>query len=104
MTQYVKIAKVSDIPEGSGRSFTVNDEEIAVFKIEGKLYAIDDTCTHSYASLANGTVCGHDVECPLHSGRFCVKTGQAKSPPVLEAVNTYPVRIIDDDIEIEISE
>jgi len=68
---------------------------IAVFNVDCDLYAIDDTCTHQDASLANGWVEGCFVECPLHSSQFDLRTGDPHAPPATNAVRTHALRIRD---------
>jgi len=68
---------------------------IAVFNVDGDLYAIDDTCTHQDASLADGWVEGCFVECPLHSSQFDLRTGGPHAPPATNPVRTHDIRIRD---------
>ncbi len=71
----------------------VNGTAIAIYNIDGKYYATDDLCTHGAASLSEGIVIDEVIECPLHQGRFCVRTGKALSAPVSAAVKTYPAKV-----------
>lgn len=74
---------------------------IAVFRTEdGELFAIDDTCTHQDASLADGWVEGCEVECPLHASRFDLRTGTVDAPPAKRPVRVHEVRVIDGDIMV----
>ncbi|MFB0836117.1 bifunctional 3-phenylpropionate/cinnamic acid dioxygenase ferredoxin subunit [Arthrobacter halodurans] len=74
---------------------------IAVFHTEeGELFAIDDTCTHQDASLADGWVEGCEVECPLHASRFDLRTGAVDAPPAKLPVRTHGVSVVDGDIMI----
>ncbi len=56
-------------------------KEIALFDLDGTLYATDDICTHAYAKLSDGWLDNGEIECPLHAGRFDIKTGSATAPP-----------------------
>ena len=67
--------------------------EIAVYRINGDFFATSDVCTHGYASLSEGVVVGDVIECPLHQGRFCIRTGKALSAPVSEAITTYETKV-----------
>ena len=67
--------------------------EIAVFGVAGQFYATDNICTHGHARLCDGFLLGEEIECPLHQGRFDVRTGQPTCEPVTEALRTYPIRI-----------
>ncbi|MCY0904837.1 bifunctional 3-phenylpropionate/cinnamic acid dioxygenase ferredoxin subunit [Arthrobacter sp. H14-L1] len=74
---------------------------IAVFHTEdGELFAIDDTCTHQDASLADGWVEGCEVECPLHASRFNLRTGAADAPPAKLPVRVHAVSVIDGTIMV----
>ncbi len=71
----------------------VEGREIAVFGVDGRFYATDNICTHGHARLCDGFLLGEEIECPLHQGRFDVRTGQPTCEPVTEALRTYPIRI-----------
>ena len=78
---------------------------IAVFHTDdGEVFAIDDTCTHQDASLADGWLEGCEVECPLHASRFDLRTGQVDAPPAKRGVRTHRVTITDGDIYVTLSE
>ena len=68
---------------------------IAVFNADGDLYAIDDTCTHQDASLADGYLEGCSVECPLHASTFDLRTGKPSGPPAKTPVRTHRVEVRD---------
>ncbi|HET6781904.1 MAG TPA: non-heme iron oxygenase ferredoxin subunit [bacterium] len=95
MAEYVKVAKIEEIPAGQGKAVTVDGRQIAIFNVEGAFYAIDDTCTHEEASLAEGAVYGDIVACPKHGSRFHLSTGRVLSLPAVIPVNTYPVKVED---------
>jgi nitrite reductase/ring-hydroxylating ferredoxin subunit len=72
------------------------DVGIAVFNIDGTLYAIEDVCTHDGGELASGELHGFDIECPRHGARFDVRTGAVLAPPAYEPVTPFPVKIEND--------
>lgn len=65
---------------------------IAIFRNGDEYFAVSDRCTHGDASLAEGWLEGYEIECPIHAGRFDIRTGAALAFPVTEAVATYPTR------------
>lgn len=77
------------------------EEPIAVFNIEGELFAVSDTCTHAEASLSEGFVDGAVVECPFHFARFCLRTGRALSLPATQALRTHAVVVRDGIVWVE---
>jgi len=87
-----QVATASEIAPGEALHVTVDERGIAVFNVDGEFYAIDDECTHAFALLSDGYVEGDVIECPLHGGRFEIKTGKAIGPPCEMDVRTYPVR------------
>lgn len=75
---------------------------IAVFRTDdGDLYAIDDTCSHQDASLADGWLEGCEVECPLHQSRFDLRTGAVDQPPAKRGVRAHAVHVVDGEIFVE---
>ena len=64
---------------------------LAVYNVDGEFFVTDDLCTHGQASLADGFVEGDEIECPLHAGRFCIRTGAPTAEPCEEPIKTYPV-------------
>jgi 3-phenylpropionate/trans-cinnamate dioxygenase ferredoxin subunit len=102
MSEFVKVAKVSDVPAGSSRLVEVEDVRVALFNLDGAFYAIEDVCTHDGGPLVEGEIVnGCQVVCPRHGAHFDIRTGAALSFPAFEATNTYPVRVDGDDIWIE---
>jgi 3-phenylpropionate/trans-cinnamate dioxygenase ferredoxin subunit len=87
----IQIGTLADLPDGAGKVFTVEGRRIAVFRAEGELYAIDDTCSHGQASLSMGEFDPDElcVECPLHGSLFDVRTGRPRTLPAFEPVAAY---------------
>ena len=77
---------------------TGTGEPIAVFHDEGEYFALNDRCSHGEASLADGWIEGGQVECPLHSGKFCLRTGSVLSMPATEDVAAHKVEVEGDEI------
>ncbi len=101
MAHPIKLAFVDDLEPGSAVVIDADAagtaQDISLCRDEdGTFYAIDDTCTHEEASLAEGWVEDGEIECPLHSARFCLKTGAAMCLPATQPVRTYPVEVRED--------
>jgi 3-phenylpropionate/trans-cinnamate dioxygenase ferredoxin component len=101
MSEFVKVARVADIPPGQGRLVEAGGRFLALFNVAGTFYAVDDTCTHAEASLAEGFLEGTEVECPLHGARFDLRTGAAVWSPAFVPVATYAVRVEGDDVLVD---
>ena len=111
MAQFVKVAKESELPdtegtleevEGMGTLVEVEGNRIALFNLDGEVFAIDDACTHEGGPLSEGSVQGDEVVCPWCSSRFSVVSGEARGLPAMENVASYKVRVTDDDVEVEV--
>ena len=76
---------------------------IAVYRAKGAFYATQDLCTHEHAYLSDGVVIDCVVECPFHQGRFDVRTGEALGAPVIVPLKTYPVKVVDSQVYVEVS-
>lgn len=102
MSEFIKVATVEEIPLGGSKLVEVDYVRIALFNLEGTLYAIEDVCTHDGGPLVEGEVLeGCQVMCPRHGARFDIRTGEALSFPAFEATNTYEVKVDGDDVLIE---
>jgi 3-phenylpropionate/trans-cinnamate dioxygenase ferredoxin component len=103
---YVKAIAKSELHPGQGKAVQLSGKKIALFNVEGRFVAIDDTCTHDEASLAEGTVSCENgkciVECPWHGAHFDLSTGAALTLPAVQPVKTYPTRVEGDAIEVEV--
>ena len=75
------------------RAVMVAGREIALYSVGGEIYATDNACTHGPGRLCDGFLLDHEIECPLHQGRFDVRDGKPSCDPATEALRTYPVRI-----------
>jgi len=101
MPEFQTVCKLKDMAEGLGRTVYVNDRPIALFLVEGKLHAIDDTCPHMGASLGSGFVENGAVTCPWHFWRFRLGDGKWADNPRL-GIGCHAVRVEGDEVQIEI--
>lgn len=102
--KWVNVAKAADVEEGEMVACEVEGEEIAVYHLEdGTFHATNNICTHEYACLSDGWLEDGVVECPLHAGRFDVRTGKGMGPPIEEDLRVYAVRVDGDDILVNLS-
>jgi 3-phenylpropionate/trans-cinnamate dioxygenase ferredoxin subunit len=100
----VAVLAADDLSPGEARRVIVGNHPVAVFHAEGRLYAIDDTCTHQDASLSEGWLEGCLVECPLHASCFDLRTGAVTAPPAREPVRTYLVEVRDGMIWVDLDQ
>lgn len=98
MAESIRLALVADLEPGSAVVIDADaagtSEDIALCRDDdGTFYAVNDNCTHEDASLADGWVEDGEIECPMHSARFCLKTGAAMCLPATQPVGTHPVEV-----------
>lgn len=98
------MGEFSELKEGVGLKVDLTDHRIAVFLVDGSVFAIGDRCSHAEASLAEGEVFDHEVECPRHGSIFDLKTGAPHSLPATKPVPTYLVSIEDGYVYVELPE
>jgi nitrite reductase/ring-hydroxylating ferredoxin subunit len=96
----VRVALLSELKEKGKMLVVLRGERVALFHVNGKVFAIGDTCTHEAASLSEGSVVNGCVECPHHGARFELSTGKAVALPAYIDAKTYTVTIDGDDIYI----
>ena len=92
-TNWIDVAAQADVPEGDVMGVIVAGKDIALYEVEGEVFATDNICTHGHARLSDGFLEGREIECPLHQGRFDVCTGKALCAPLTEGIKSYAVRI-----------
>jgi naphthalene 1,2-dioxygenase system ferredoxin subunit len=90
---WMDVMALEDVFEGEVMAVNVQGKEIALYELQGELYATDNLCTHGAARLSDGFLEGREIECPFHQGRFDVCTGKALCAPLTENIRVYPVRI-----------
>lgn len=100
----VAVGSFSDLEEGIGTRVEVGDHRVAIFLIEGEIFAIGDRCTHAEASLSEGEVYDHEVECPRHGSEFDLRSGKPLTLPATKPVPTYAVTVEDGTVYLELPE
>jgi NAD(P)H-dependent nitrite reductase small subunit len=96
------VAALEELEEGTGKCVTVDEQQVAIFKVGDEVLAIHNVCPHQGASLAYGFVKGDTVTCPLHGWDFDLRTGVNKQG--LGAVRSYDVRVEDGQVQLLIEE
>ena len=94
--------KVSDIPSGKMIKVEADEKDILVTNVDGNYYAMDDTCTHAGASLAEGSLDNSIITCPWHGATWDCKTGKMiKFGVQLKDLASYKVTVESEDIFVE---
>ena len=97
---FVKVSKASAIAEGKCKRVRVGNEDVALWRVRGQFYAIDNVCAHQhFAMLHQGILEDLSVACPMHGWSFSLETGKATVGS--GKVRTYAVKVIGDDVWVE---
>ena len=98
-----QVGATDDVARDDVLGITVGETAVAIIRTaDDRVFAVDAACTHGRASLAEGFVDGTEIECPKHNGRFDVTTGEAVASPARVALRTYPCRVNNGCIEVQL--
>jgi 3-phenylpropionate/trans-cinnamate dioxygenase ferredoxin subunit len=91
----VEVTQLDKLPRNRGVRVSIGEHRIAMFRIDDRVFAVGDRCSHAEASLAEGEVWDTSVECPRHGSEFDLETGEPKALPATKPVPVYPVTVED---------
>jgi len=97
---WLRVAALSELSDDEALPAMLGETPIALYRLDGEIYAIGDVCTHEYALLSQGFIEDGAIECPLHQAKFDIATGRCLAAPATEPVRSYPVRIENGDIYV----
>ncbi|MGN6230490.1 MAG: non-heme iron oxygenase ferredoxin subunit [Trinickia sp.] len=100
--QWMKVIELTAVPADDVTAVTAAGQELAIYGVDGEVFATDNICTHGHARLCDGFLDGHEIECPLHQGKFDVRSGKAMCEPLTADIRTYPVKIEDGYVFVEV--
>jgi naphthalene 1,2-dioxygenase system ferredoxin subunit len=101
---WLEAANNDDVPEQGTLQVNCGPQALCLYKIDGNVYATQDECSHGSASLSEGFILEDcRIECPLHQGSFDIKTGRAVSIPCTEDIRTYPVKIENGKVYVQVT-
>jgi naphthalene 1,2-dioxygenase ferredoxin component len=99
---WIDVSATEDIPEDDVIGVDISGKSIALYRVDGEVFATDNLCTHGNARLCDGFLEGHEIECPLHQGKFDIRNGKAMCAPLTDDVKTYPIKIEGDRVFVAI--
>lgn len=102
MSEWKKACKLDQVPDGELFGTKINDKQILLSNWKGKIYATDQICTHAEADLSTGFLNEEGVRCPLHLSVFNLENGQPQNPPAEKPLQTYNVKIEQNEIYVEV--
>lgn len=104
MSDFTPVCKASDVPDSGKLLVEVDDRLVALFRVAGQFYAIDDVCTHDGGPLAEGRLAGFQIECPRHGARFDIRTGRALCMPATKDTAVHEVKVEGDTVFVRVKE
>ncbi|WDI42370.1 non-heme iron oxygenase ferredoxin subunit [Bremerella sp. P1] len=102
MSDFVRVAALSEIPDPGKEVFEVDDRFVIVIHAGGQVYCLDDVCTHDDGPLGEGDLEGYEIECPRHGAKFDIRTGKATLMPATQPTQVHEAKIEAGDIYVRL--
>ncbi len=102
MPKTVKVAEVTELEPGEGKTVEIEGVSLALFNVDGTYFAIANTCTHVGGPLGEGALIGKEVTCPWHGAQFDVTCGKALSGPARDDAKSFPVSLEGNGVLVEL--
>lgn len=99
---WIDAIAADELPEDDVIGVAVGGRDIALYTVGSDVFATDNVCTHGQARMCDGFLDGHEIECPLHQGKFDVRDGRPTCAPVTEPLRVYPVRVEGTRVQIKL--
>lgn len=103
MSGFVAVASLADVPAGSKKLVEVNGVEVLLCNSLDRIFAVENSCSHAEEKLECGRMRLGWIACPVHGARFDLASGEAINPPATQPIQTWPVRVTGDVIEVALS-
>jgi 3-phenylpropionate/trans-cinnamate dioxygenase ferredoxin subunit len=104
MSEFVRVAHVSEVPDPGRQLVEVDEQLVALFHVDGKFYALDDVCTHDGGPLAEGRLEDHTIACPRHGAKFDIRDGRALTMPATQPTVAHEVKVEGDEVFVRLAE
>lgn len=102
MTHEIAVTTDVELADGQMAATEVDGRWIGVARTGGVVYGFDDECSHDECPLTTGAVVGDEIECECHGARFDLRTGAVTKAPATEPIRTYPARVVDGRVMVEL--
>ena len=100
--QWTEVLDSANLPDEDVVGVDVAGRQVALYVVNGEVYATDNICTHGHARLCDGFLEDYEIECPLHQGRFDIRSGKAMCEPLTVDLRSYPVKIEDGRVFVDL--
>ena len=102
MSAWHKVCNLADVPDGAKYPAYVDDYDVLVVNVGGKLYAIEDCCSHQDFPLAHGKLVGCKIKCKAHGAEFDLATGKALCAPAFSPIKVFKLEVRDDEVFVSL--
>ena len=102
MNNWIYVCEKNEIDFEDLRRFDYNNKTYCIYNLKDGFFATDGLCTHEDVHLEDGIVMEDEIECPMHQGIFDIKTGKVVQDPPCDDLNTYPIKIENNKVYIDI--
>lgn len=102
MSDFTTVARLDEIPDNGLKSVQLADRELVLVRRDGRVYALEDRCSHEEFPLSAGEVTGDQITCALHGARFDLESGAAKGLPAVLPVCTFECRVEGDEVQVKV--
>lgn len=99
---WIDVCAIDELADEDVKGVLVAGHEIAIYHVDGEVFATEGVCTHGNARLCDGYLEDHEIECPLHQGRFDIRSGKAMCAPLTADIRIYPVKKKDGRVLVEV--
>ncbi len=93
---------MADVKDRGKKCIAIKGKKLALFNVGGKIYCIDNSCTHAEGPLCEGNLDGSTIECPWHGSKFDITTGKVLEAPATEPVKTYQTKIENGEVFVKV--
>jgi 3-phenylpropionate/trans-cinnamate dioxygenase ferredoxin subunit len=98
--EFINVCSVEELGEGGRLFIDIDDLQIVILNIGEQFFAIADVCSHDDGPVGEGVLEGYEIICPRHGARFDVRNGKVLALPAFVDIPSYPVRVIDGQVEV----
>ena len=102
MSEFTTVASLADVPEGGLKTVQVDGANLVLVRRDGRVYALEDRCSHEEFPLSAGEVTGDQITCALHGARFDLASGTPKALPAVLPVRTFECRVEGDEVQVRL--
>ena len=99
---YTAVSATDDIAEKGFSCFSVAGTAVAICRFKNEYFALENSCSHALSAFDGGRLRGYRIICPLHGAAFDIRDGSATGAPAKQAIRTFPLRIVDGMIEVDV--